>query len=111
MADLNIDDFFKDAAKALNILYRAFPRKITLYVDDIVGIHEPDEFGMPNDRHMACLSALLWLGDEGYLRFEESIRHEALDQAVLTGQCFTLLSRPGIDHQHNRIDDLTCVMR
>ena len=36
----------------------------------------------------------LWLGEENYLRFEERIRSEAIDQAVLTGRCFTLLSSP-----------------
>jgi len=107
MADLNIDDFFKDSAKALNLLYQSFPRKITLYVDDIVGVQEPDEFGMPNDRHMACLASLLWLGDEGYLRFDETIRHEALDQVVLTGHCFTLLTRPpALERQLIQIDAL-----
>ena len=42
---------------------------------------------------LSCLGALLWLADEGYLRFDSSIRFEALDQAVLTEKGFLRLSR------------------
>ena len=92
MSDLNVDDFFHDAARALIILYKVFPRRKAVFVDDIIGAEEPDEFGMYSDRYLACYSALLWLGEEQFLRFEESINSEAIDQAVLTGRCFTLLS-------------------
>ena len=49
---------------------------------------------MHSERHLSCLGSLLWLGEEGFLRFEETIRFEAIDQAILTGRCFTLLSSP-----------------
>jgi hypothetical protein len=39
----------------------------------------------------------MWLGEEGYLRYEETIRNQALDQAILTGRCFTLLSAACFD--------------
>lgn len=94
MTDLNIGDFFADAAKILDWLYRQFPVPQTLYVEDISGADEIDEFGMHSKRHLACHSCLLWLGEEGYLRFGESIRHEAVDQVVLSGRCFTLLATP-----------------
>ncbi|MFB8831435.1 hypothetical protein ACE0DR_24305 [Azotobacter sp. CWF10] len=92
--DLQIDDFHKDAAAGLLRLYQAFPRKIALYVEDLIGREEPDEFGLPSTRHQSCLSALLWLAEEGYLRFDSTIRHEALDQAVLSEKGFLRLSRP-----------------
>jgi hypothetical protein len=92
MADLHIDDFYRDVAKIWLRLYKQFPRKTVLYVDDICGEHEPDEFGIPSDRVMGCFSTMLWLADEGYLRYDTPIRQEALDQAVLTERGFLLLS-------------------
>ncbi|GAB3394772.1 hypothetical protein [Azotobacter armeniacus] len=91
--DLQIDDFHKDAAAGLLRLHQAFPRKIALYVENLIGREEPDEFGLPSRRHQSCLSALLWLAEEGYLRFDSTIRHEALDQAVLSEKGFLRLSR------------------
>ena len=92
MTDINAEEFFKDSAKILTTLYLVFPRRHTLFVADICGPEEPDEFGMHRERYLSCLGTLLWLGEEGYLRFEETIRFEAIDQAILTGRCFTLLS-------------------
>jgi hypothetical protein len=91
--DLQIDDFYKDCAAGLLQLYQAFPRRMALYVEDLIGPSEPDQFGLPSKRHESCLGALLWLADEGYLRFDSSIRFEALDQAVLTEKGFLRLSR------------------
>ena len=92
MSDLHIDDFYKDIAKILNHLYQSFPRKTTLYVDDIAGFEEPDEFGLHSNRHLACLGAMIWLAEEGYIRFESEISQQAVDQAVLTGRTFSALS-------------------
>lgn len=92
--DLHIDDFFRDCATGLNILYQAFPRKIALYIDDIIGYQEPDEVGLPQQRHQSCLSSLLWLVDEGYIRYESLISFNALDQACLTEKAFICLNRP-----------------
>ncbi|WP_437880504.1 hypothetical protein [Pseudomonas sp. LRF_L74] len=95
--DLQIDEFYKDAANGMLMLYQAFPRKIALYIEDLIGREEPDEFGLPSKRHQSCLGALLWLGDEGYLRFESTIGYDALDQAVLSEKGFMRLSR-GVPH-------------
>lgn len=95
--DLQIDEFYKDAAAGMLLLYQAFPRKIGLYVEDLIGREEPDEFGLPSKRHQSCLGALLWLAEEGYLRFDSTIAYDALDQAVLTEKGFLRLSR-GIPH-------------
>ncbi len=92
MSDIHIDDFCKDIALILNQLYLTFPRKSSLFVEDISGPDEPDEYGLHSLRHMACLGAMLWLAEEGYIRYEDTIRQEAVDQAVLGGRMFSLLS-------------------
>ncbi|MFV0456906.1 MAG: hypothetical protein ACK5NQ_18320 [Pseudomonas sp.] len=91
--DLQIEDFYKDVAGGLLMLYQAFPRKTTLYIEDLIGHEEPDEFGLPSKRHQGCLGALLWLADEGYVRFESTIQFQAIDQAVLTEKAFLRLTR------------------
>lgn len=90
---LQIDEFYKDAAAAMLLLYQAFPRKIALYVEDLIGREEPDDFGLPSQRHQNCLGALLWLAEEGYLRFDSCIAQDALDQAVLSEKAFLRLTR------------------
>lgn len=90
--DLHIDDFYRDAAAGLLMLYQSFPRKVALYVEDLIGYEEPDEFGLPSKRHQGCLGALIWLSEEGYLRFESTIHFLALDQAVLTEKAFLRLT-------------------
>ncbi|WP_312246521.1 hypothetical protein [Stutzerimonas nitrititolerans] len=90
--DLQIEDFYKDVAGGLLMLYQAFPRKTALYVEDLIGHEEPDEFGLPSKRHQGCLGALLWLAEEGYVRFESTIQFQAIDQAVLTEKAFLRLT-------------------
>lgn len=92
MSDIHIDDFFKDAALTLNRLYLSFPRPATVFVEDICGPVTTDEFGLPGQRFVACFSTFLWLADESYLRYTDTIRQEAIDQAVLTGRCFNVLT-------------------
>lgn len=92
MADLNIDDFYRDSALIFLRLYSHFPRKVILYVDDICGADTPDEFGLHSERYLAGFSAMVWLAEQGYLSFDEPIRQEALDQAVLTERGFLMLS-------------------
>jgi hypothetical protein len=103
--DLQIDDFYRDAAAGLLMLYQAFPRKITLYVEDLIGHEEPDEFGLPSKRHQSCLGALLWLAEEGYVRFESTIQFLAVDQAVLTEKAFLCLTRT-LDDTPNGVESL-----
>lgn len=94
MSDLHIDDFYHDAGVILARLYATFPRKTTLYVEDISGPDTPDEFGLHSDRFSSCFSTMSWLADTGYLRYDSTIRQEALDQAVLTERGFLLLCAP-----------------
>lgn len=92
MSDIHIEDFYKDVAQAFLILYKFFPRKTILYVEDVCGPDDPDEFGLHSERFLAAFSALVWLGEQGYLRYDAPIKQEALDQAVLTERGFLLLS-------------------
>lgn len=94
MADIHIEEFYKDTAVALVQLYNAFPRRVNLFVEDIAGPDEPDEFGLHSRRHMACFGSLLWMAEEGLIRYVDTIRQEALDQAVLSQRAFTRLSAP-----------------
>ncbi len=103
MSDIHIDDFYRDTAKILVLLYGQFPRKTTLFVEDIAGADTPDEFGLQSTRHQACLHTMLWLHSNDYLCYETLIRQEALDQAVLSHRTFLLLNE--ID-PHHRTDDL-----
>jgi hypothetical protein len=106
MTDISIDDFFKDSAKVLVQLYSVFPRRHTVFVDDISGPEETDEFGMHSERYLACFGTLLWLGEEGYLRYEEAIRQDAIDQAVLSARCFTALTTPASNSEPGDSDDV-----
>jgi hypothetical protein len=92
VSDIHIDDFFKDAARTLTRLYLTFPRKAPVLVEEIAGPVTTDEFGVPGTRFLSCFGTLLWLAEEGYLRYEATIRMDAIDQAVLTGRCFSVLS-------------------
>ena len=92
MADLHIDDFYRDVAKIFLRLYAIFPRKTTLYVEDISGPDEPDEFGLHHPRFEACFSTMVWLAEHGYLNFEDNVRQEALDEVVLSQKAFLLLA-------------------
>lgn len=92
MSDLHIEDFYRDVALIFSQLYASFPRKVILYVDDISGPDNPDEFGLHSERFLACFSAMVWLAEQGYLQYDAAIRQEALDQVVLTERGFLLLS-------------------
>ena len=94
MTGIHIDDFFADATHTLTSLFSVFPRPVTIFAEDICGPDEPDEFGVHSNRYQSCFATLLWLGEEGYIRFEDTIKHDAVDQAVLTGRCFAALLRP-----------------
>lgn len=92
MSDIHIDDFYRDTARILVALYNQFPRKTTLYVEDVAGPDKPDEFGLHSPRHLACLHTILWLAQSDYVRYETLIRQEAVDQIVLSHKGFLLLT-------------------
>jgi hypothetical protein len=91
MLDIHIDDFFKDCAVILLHGFKYFPAKQTLYVEDICGIDETDEFGLHSPRHLAAFGAIIWLKEEGYIRFSDINRQESVDDFVLTSKSFSRL--------------------
>lgn len=92
MADINIENFYRHIAKILNILYIHFPTKAPIYVDEVAGIDEPDEYGLHSPTYMAGFYALLWLEEEGYLRYSDTIRQDGIDQASLTHKALLKLT-------------------
>ena len=68
----------------LSTLYQAFPKKANVFVEDIAGPDQPDEYGLHSDRFQCCFGTMLWLQQEGFIRFESTLRQEAIDQACLT---------------------------
>ena len=94
MADINIENFYRHIGKSLSILYAAFPTKSPIYVDDVAGIDEPDEYGLHSPDYTSGFFALIWLGDEGYLRYADTIRQDGIDQAALTHKAFLRLTQP-----------------
>lgn len=84
MFDIHIEEFYHDSFKVLNTLYAAFPKKCNVFVADISGDDQPDEYGLHSDRFQCCFGAMLWLEQEGFIRFESTLRQEAIDQASLT---------------------------
>ncbi|MDZ7686166.1 MAG: hypothetical protein U5O39_15145 [Gammaproteobacteria bacterium] len=92
MADINIENFYQHIAKILSILYAAFPTKHPVYVDEVAGIDEPDEYGLHSPRYTAGFYAMIWLAEEGFLRYSDAIRQDGLDQACLTHKAFLRLT-------------------
>lgn len=92
MSHLHIDDFSHDVARILMQAYLSFPRPGAIYVEDIIGPTEVDDVGLHSARHMACLGAMLWLANEGFLRYNATIFQEGIEQAVLTNKAFVLLT-------------------
>lgn len=92
IADLHIDDFCKDVAKTLMMLYRRFPVKTTLYVEDISGPDDPDEFGLHSPRFEACFNTLLWLKEADYIWFNDTVKQEAVEEATLSHRGFSLIA-------------------
>ncbi|MEZ5597792.1 MAG: hypothetical protein R3E84_15640, partial [Pseudomonadales bacterium] len=91
---LNLDDFCRDVARALIILAAVFPRPRDLFVEDVYAAEDTDEFGLHSDRYLACFNALVWLREEGFIRYTDTLRNDAVEQAVLTGRCLSTLIFP-----------------
>lgn len=92
MADINVENFYNHIAKILVILYSVFPTKHPVYVDEVAGIDEPDEYGLHSPRYTAGFFAMIWLAEEGFLRYADTIRQDGIDQACLTHKAFLRLT-------------------
>ncbi len=108
MSDIHIEDFYKDAGRILLQLYRAFPRKTLLLIEDISGPDHPDEYGLHSLRHQSCFSTAIWLSEAGYLHYADTLRQEGLDQVVLSHKAFTLLSSqaPWLENNNTELKNL-----
>lgn len=106
MHDLHIIDFCKDTAKTFIMLYKQFPVKTTLFVEDVAGPDVPDEFGLHSPRHNACFSTFIWLAESGYINYSQTIRQEAIEQAVLTHKAFTYFTAKSDQALKTRIFEL-----
>jgi hypothetical protein len=95
--DLHIHDFYRDAGRILLALFQRFPAPSTIYVEDIAGPDTPDEFGLHSHRHLACLGAMTWLKECGYIKFSQVVRQEAVEETTLTHHSFLLLVSRGDD--------------
>ena len=94
MIDINIDDFYHDVATTLLSLYQQFPRKISLYIEDICGPDEMDEFGLHSNRYLSCIGAITWLLDEDYIRFDNLAHQESVEGCTLSQKSFIRLVKP-----------------
>lgn len=99
MSDIYIEDFNRDVAMILHRLYNFFPKPSAIYIDEIAGIDDPDEFGVASERHQRCMGAMMWLAEEGLIRFRDTIGIEGLDAAVLTLRGYRVLHAPDIHSQ------------
>ena len=101
MSGIHIDEFYADATHIIVSLFGVFPRPVSIFAEDICGPDEPDEYGLHSHRYQACFATMLWLGEEGYLRYADVIRSDAVDQAVLSGRCFSILTSPAPKTQYD----------
>lgn len=104
MIDVNIDDFYHDVAVTLLSLYQQFPQKISLYIEDICGPDEIDEFGLHSPRYLSCIAALSWLHDEGYIRYLDIIKQDTAESCTLTQKAFVKLVKPNKDAASSSIE-------
>ena len=96
MNDVNIDDFYHDMGVILLTLFQQFPRKVSLFIDDISGPDDMDEFGLHSPRYLSAIGALMWLHDEGYVRYSDIIKQESAEDCTLTQKAFVKLIRPNL---------------
>lgn len=109
MIDVNIDDFYHDIAVTLLSLYQQFPQKVSVYIEDICGPDDADEFGLHSPRYISCIGALMWLNDEGFIRYSDIVKQESAEECTLTSKAFKRLAFPKIasDRKHaSSIDKL-----
>jgi len=105
MFDIHIEEFYLDSTKILKQLYQSFPKKTNVFVEDIAGPDQPDDYGLHCDRFQCCFGAMLWLENESFLRFEGTLRQESIDQASLTEKGLRMMASICQDEYVNTITD------
>lgn len=91
MLDIHIIEFYTDVGKIFWRLYQNFPRKISIWVEDISGPDQPDEYGLHSDRYMATYNTMIWLMEEGYIRYQDVEQNEVFNHCCLTEKGYVLL--------------------
>ncbi|MFA0811784.1 hypothetical protein [Microbulbifer epialgicus] len=109
--DLHIHDFYRDAGRVLLALFGQFPMPATIYIEDIAGPDSPDEFGLHSPRHLACLGAISWLKQSGYINFSQLVRQEAAEEVVLSHRGFLLLINTDADSKQSNAQLLNSAVR
>ncbi|MCO1335265.1 hypothetical protein MO867_13070 [Microbulbifer sp. OS29] len=109
--DLHIHDFYRDAGRILLAMFNQFPVPATVYVEDISGPDMPDEYGLHSPRHLACLGAMTWLRQSGYIDFSQLVRQEAMEDAVLSHKGFLLLINTEAEPEENNAQLLNRAVR
>ena len=92
MLDIHLTDFYNDTGRILAWLYNNFPRPVSVWMIDICGPDDEDEYGLHSNRHLACYGTMLWLQEEGFLRYGDIEKQECFNHCVLTQRGFSLLS-------------------
>ena len=105
MFDIHIEEIFLDCTKILKQVYLAFPKKSNVYVEDISGPDQADEYGLHSDRFQCCFGAMLWLAEEEFISFESTMLQEAIDQAILSSKGLKFMSSICHDEFMNNITD------
>ncbi|MFT6155081.1 MAG: hypothetical protein ACJA0E_001818 [Bermanella sp.] len=106
MIDVNIDDFYHDVAVTLLSLYQQFPLKISLYIEDVCGPDEADEFGLHSRRHLSCIGALEWMHDESFIRYTDIAKYECAEKCTLTHKAFRKLAFPKIGKSRRLVSSI-----
>ncbi|WLD57271.1 hypothetical protein NFC81_11130 [Salinispirillum sp. LH 10-3-1] len=104
--NLHITDFYNDAGRVLILLYRSFPRLDTLWIDDVCGPDELDDFGQHSVRFRACSATVVWLRNEGYLRYSDQDGEKGFNHCVLTEKGLAVLSGWHLEGREMVIDQL-----
>lgn len=94
MLDIHLTDFYSDIGKIFIYLYNRFPRQDTLWLMDICGEDNIDEYGLHSKRYLACLNSVLFLQEEGFLRYSDMEKQDGFNHSVLTLKAFKLLTSP-----------------
>ncbi len=105
MFSIHIEEFFLDCSKILKQLYMSFPMKSNVFVEDISGPEQVDEYGLHSERFQSCFGAMLWLEQEHFIKYESTLKQEAIDQATLTAKGLKLMASICHDEAINTISE------
>jgi len=80
-------------------------RILSVLVKDLCGYEETDDIGLYSNRFQACFAAIIWLTEEGFIRYSGTIGQEAIELATLSQKSFTRLSGRPFQFSENALPD------